>query len=126
MPQNRRPGAVATEATDPLTCALRLVRADNERDLVRYHALLHEGFRGESHGEPVSLGADEEAAATVRSWAARPDARVVVEDAELAGGFVLLRYRVVEGDRSHRAASVLEVRDGRVLRAWRFRNLSGL
>jgi hypothetical protein len=107
---------------DPLVCALRLVRADNERDLVRYHALLAEHFRGEADGRPVALGADEEAAATARSWAAHPEARVVVEDAELVGGFVLLRYRVVEPGAEHRAAAVLEILGGRVVRAWRYRD----
>ena len=107
---------------DPLVCALRLVRADNERDLVRYQALLAEHFRGEADGRPVALDADEEAAATVRSWAAHPDARVVIEDAELVGGFVLLRYRIVEPGSERRACSVLEVAGGRVVRAWRYRD----
>jgi hypothetical protein len=114
-----RPPATAA-GSDPLGCALRLVAADNGRDLVRYHALLADGFRGAVDGATVSRSADEDAVATARAWASHPTARVVVEDAEVVGGFVLLRYRVDEDGTERSGSSVLEIRDGRVLRSWRY------
>ena len=105
---------------DPLRVALKMVKAVNQRDVVRYRATLSDTFRGESDGWLVASTGDEDGIRAVRSWAAHPDAHVVVEDAEVVGGFVLLRYRVVDGDRSAKACSVLELRGSQIVRAWRY------
>src|SRR5690606_28607844 len=116
-----RPPERRDRMADPLRCGLRLVDAENARDIVRYHSLLHDDFRGEVDGEVVSWSADDHAVAGVRSWAAEPEARVVVDSAEVAGGSVLLRYRVVRpGGGETPGSLVLEVHGDRIRRSWRY------
>ncbi len=117
----------------------RVVECDNARDAAGYRALLAEDYQAFVHGQPQTSGPDEEVGSIERWWSAASDVHLEPLDLYESDGVVTLRYTLEgthDGELFGQAATgkrfrvenctLLQVEDGRVLRAWRYSDSLGL
>ena len=123
-------------ATDVVKC---VVACDNSRDAEGYRVLLAPDYRSFVHGKPGTTGPDEEVASIQAWWRAMSDVHLEPLEMWESGGVVTLRYTLAgtnDGEFYGRPATgrkfqvenctLLEVREAKVTRAWRYSDTLGL
>lgn len=128
-----------TAPLSPIACVEQVIQCDNTRDSAGYRALLHDDYRSFVHGEPSTVGAEEEVKALATWWSAVSDVHLDPLAIHESAGVVTLRYRLEgthDGDLFGRPASgkhfsienctLLEVHDGKVKQVWRYSDTLGL
>ncbi|MDJ0741001.1 MAG: ester cyclase [Gammaproteobacteria bacterium] len=125
--------------SDPIDVVRRVIACDNGRDAEGYRALLHDAYRSFVHGNPSTVGPEQEVAALQMWWQACSDVHLEPLALFASEGVVTLRY-TLEGTndgplggepatgRRFRIenCTLLEVDGDLVRTAWRFSDTFGL
>ena len=128
-----------TTSEEALACVQAVVESDNGRDAAAYRALLHDDYQAFVHGQQTQSDAEGEVAAIERWWAACSDVHLAPSAYHVADNVVTLLYSLSgtnDGEFFGQPATgkrfevhnctVLEVRDGKVSRVWRYSDTQGL
>lgn len=116
-----------------------VIASDNGRDAAGYRALIHDDYVARVHGQVTVDNAEDEVAALERWWAACSDVHLEPNAFHVDGNVVTLLYTLSgtnDGDFFGQPATgrrfdvhnctVLEVKDRKVSRVWRYADTQGL